>query len=226
MSAYLEARDVTKVYHQGSISVTAVQSVSLRAEQGEIALITGPSGSGKTTLLSILGCILRPTSGEIFVNGDSVSNLDESRLPSIRRSYFGFVFQAFNLFPFLTAVENVEVAMRLQGVPAGVRKSKALELLDRLGLSERTKFYPRDLSGGEKQRVAFARALAGDPLIVLADEPTANLDSATGDEVFGILKHFAKELSKIVVMVSHDPGARRFGDKVYNLKDGRIQALS
>jgi putative ABC transport system ATP-binding protein len=224
MDVCLEAREISKIYRQGAISVAAVQSVSLGVEKGQIVLLIGPSGSGKTTLLSILGCILRPTSGALYVNGTLVSDLPESRLPSIRRSCFGFVFQAFHLFPFLTALENVETALRLRRVSD--RKSKAMDLLVRCGLERRATFYPGDLSEGEKQRVAFARALAGDPRIVLADEPTASLDSATGEDVLGMLRQFAKELGKVVVMASHDPRAQRFADRVFSLTDGRIDALT
>jgi putative ABC transport system ATP-binding protein len=224
MGVCLEAREISKIYRQGAISVAAVQSVSLAVEKGQIVLLIGPSGSGKTTLLSILGCILRPTSGAIYVDGTLVSDLPESRMPLIRRSCFGFVFQAFHLFPFLTARENVETAMRLRRVSD--RKSKAMDLLVRCGLERRATFYPGDLSEGEKQRVAFARALAGDPRIVLADEPTASLDSATGEEVLGMLRQFAKEMGKVVVMVSHDPRAQRFADRVFSLTDGRIDPLT
>jgi putative ABC transport system ATP-binding protein len=224
MDVCLEAREISKIYRRGPISVAAVQSVSLGVEKGQIVLLIGPSGSGKTTLLSILGCILRPTSGALYVNGTLVSDLPESRLPLIRRSCFGFVFQAFHLFPFLTALENVETAMRLRRVSD--RKSKAMDLLVRCGLERRATFYPGDLSEGEKQRVAFARALAGDPRIVLADEPTASLDSATGEEVLGMLRQFAKELGKVVVMASHDPRAQRFADRVFSLTDGRLDALT
>jgi putative ABC transport system ATP-binding protein len=224
MDVCLEAREISKIYRRGPISVAAVQSVSLGVEKGQIVLLIGPSGSGKTTLLSILGCILRPTSGALYVNGTLVSDLPESRLPLIRRSCFGFVFQAFHLFPFLTALENVETAMRLRRVSD--RKSKAMDLLVRCGLERRATFYPGDLSEGEKQRVAFARALAGDPRIVLADEPTASFDSATGEEILGMLRQFAKELGKVVVMASHDPRAQRFADRVFSLTDGRIEALT
>jgi putative ABC transport system ATP-binding protein len=224
MDVCLEAREISKIYRQGAISVAAVQSVSLSVEKGQIVLLIGPSGSGKTTLLSILGCILRPTSGALYVNGTLVSDLPESRLPLIRRSCFGFVFQAFHLFPFLTALENVETALRLRRVSD--RKSKAMDLLVRCGLERRATFYPGDLSEGEKQRVAFARALAGDPRIVLADEPTASLDSATGEEILGMLRQFAKELGKVVIMASHDPRAQRFADRVFSLTDGRIDALT
>jgi putative ABC transport system ATP-binding protein len=223
MPAFLEAREVWKIYQQGAISVAAVRSLSMSVSRGEVVLILGPSGSGKTTLLSILGCILRPSSGEVWVNGTVVSHLPEIGLPVIRRTYFGFVFQAFHLFPFLTAVENVEVAMELRAIPRRVRKVKALELLTRCRLDKRAKFYPSDLSGGEQQRIAFARALAGDPEIMLADEPTANLDSSMGEEIFGILRQFAKE-GKVVVIVSHDSKAHRFADRVLIMRDGSITA--
>jgi putative ABC transport system ATP-binding protein len=183
MSARLEGLDVAKTYQRGSIAVAAVRSVSMVVEQGQIVLVMGPSGSGKTRLLSILGCILRPTSGSVRLDGTAISELPEARLPAIRRSCFGFAFQTFHLFPFLTALENVEIAMRLQRVPRSVSKPRAMDLLVRCGLQQRAAFYPEDLSGGEKQRVAFVRSLAGNPRFVLADEPTANLDSATGEEV-------------------------------------------
>jgi putative ABC transport system ATP-binding protein len=222
MSVMLEARDASKRYREGLASVVAVDSVSFTVNKGQIALITGPSGSGKSTLLSMLGCILRPTSGAILVDGEEVSALPDWELPRIRGKCFGFVFQAFHLFPFLTAQENVEMALRLRKVPRQTRKTRAMELLTRCGLEKRMSFYPGSLSGGEKQRVAIARALAGDPQILLADEPTASLDSSNGDAVFTMLHRFAKQSGKAVVMASHDPKARRFADRVYNLTDGRI----
>ena len=225
MSALLEARNVSKLYRQGPVSVTAVDSVSFTVERGQIALIIGPSGSGKSTLLSMLGCILRPSSGDILVEGEAVSALPDRELPRIRRSCFGFVFQAFHLFPFLTAQENVETALRLARVPSRTRQVLALELLTGCGLEARANFLPGSLSGGEKQRVAIARALAGNPQILLADEPTASLDSTTGEEVFAMLSRFAKESGKAVIMASHDPKARGFADRVFNLTDGRISGV-
>jgi putative ABC transport system ATP-binding protein len=222
MSVLLEAREITKLYRQGSISVAALDAVSFTVGRGQIALIIGPSGSGKSTLLSILGCILRPTSGTVSVDGEMVSALPDRELPRIRRSCFGFVFQAFRLFPFLTALENVETALRLARVPRQSRRLRAMKLLTQCGLAERATFYPQSLSGGEKQRVALARALAGDPQILLADEPTASLDSATGEEVFAMLSRFAKEYGKAVIMASHDPKARQFADHVFDLADGRM----
>ena len=225
MVACLEARNVSKLYHEGPVPVAAVQSVSLAVEAGQTALLIGPSGSGKSTLLSILGCILRPTTGAIHVDGAAVSDLPERRLPALRRSCFGFVFQAFHLFPFLTAIENVETALRWQRVPRTVRRARALELLARCGLEQRAAFFPRDLSGGEKQRVAIARALAGNPRILLADEPTASLDSGTGETVLALLRQFAAESGKAVVMASHDPKARQFADRIFAMTDGRVETL-
>jgi putative ABC transport system ATP-binding protein len=226
MKPFLEARALTKHYDQGTISVAAVESVSFSLRAGEIALIIGPSGSGKSTLLSMLGCILRPTSGAILLAGREVSALPDRDLPRIRRRCFGFVFQSFHLFPFLTARENVETALRLRKVPAASRRRRSIDLLEDCGLEERMEFYPASLSGGEKQRVAIARALAGDPFILLADEPTASLDSANGNMIFKMLRDFAKEKGKALVMASHDPKARDFADSVYSLVDGRIDVLN
>ena len=224
MESVLEVREVTKVYEQGPVRVRAVDSVSLSLQRGQTVLIMGPSGSGKTTLLSIMGCILRPTSGEVVVDGRVVSGLGEDLLPEIRRAYFGFVFQSFNLFPSLTAAENVEVALRLKRFDRRRIPEEALALLDGVGLANRASFYPRDLSGGEKQRVAFARALAGNPKVILADEPTANLDSATGQRVLALLRELAENSGKAVVVVSHDPKSQALVHRIIMLEDGRIKA--
>lgn len=226
MKPLLEARAISKHYQQGSVAVAAVESVSFSLAKGEIALIIGPSGSGKSTLLSMLGCILRPSSGAIQLGGHDVSGLPDRYLPRIRARCFGFVFQSFHLFPFLTARENVEAALRIRNVAPALRRERAIELLTHCGLEGRMDFYPASLSGGEKQRVAIARALAGDPFILLADEPTASLDSANGEMVFDLLRHFAKQRGKAVIMASHDPKARGFADSVYNLVDGRIDLVS
>ena len=224
MASVLEVREVTKVYEQGPVRVRAVDSVSLSLTRGQAVLIMGPSGSGKTTLLSIMGCILRPTSGEVVVDGRIVSGLGEDMLPDIRRAYFGFVFQSFNLFPSLTAAENVEVALRLKRFDRRRISEEAVALLDGVGLANRASFYPRDLSGGEKQRVAFARALAGNPMVILADEPTANLDSATGQRVLALLQELAENSGKAVVVVSHDPKSQALVHRIIVLEDGRIKA--
>jgi len=224
MTAVLELKHATKIYEQGRVKVVAVDDVSFALRRGEMVLVMGPSGSGKTTLLSMMGCILRPTYGEIVVDGESVSRLSENKLPDLRKSHFGFVFQSFNLFPSLTAAENVEVALRLSRWNRKALKARARALLERVGLEARADFYPRDLSGGEKQRVAFARALAGDPRIILADEPTANLDSATGRDILGMLKSVADQDGKAVCVVSHDPKAEALAHRVAILEDGKLKS--
>jgi putative ABC transport system ATP-binding protein len=223
MGAILEMSRVSKVYREGRQEVTAVDGVSLHLEAGEVLLLMGPSGSGKSTLLSMMGCILHPSAGEIRVDGQAVSHLPEDELPAIRKRYFGFVFQAFNLFPSLTAVENVELSLRLKGWHKEDLRREALHLLERVGLTARAHFHPGDLSGGQKQRVALARALGGDPPIILADEPTANLDSKRGLEVLELLRQYALDLGKAVVIVSHDPKAEIIADRVIVLEDGRIR---
>ncbi len=223
MTPTLEARHITKIYGEDDKKVVAVDDVTLALHAGEVLLIMGPSGSGKTTLLSMMGCILRPTHGQLFVSGQEVSTLHETQLPKIRRQHMGFVFQAFNLFPALTAVENVEVILRLKGYDRSTMRSKASALLSSVGLSKRAHAYPMDLSGGEKQRTAFARALAGDPPILLADEPTGNLDSRTGMEVLRLLRDLACDLSKSIAIVSHDPKAEALAHRVVFLEDGRLK---
>lgn len=220
----LEASQVSKVYGEGETRVVAVDGVSLSLSPGEVLLIMGPSGSGKTTLLSMMGCIMRPTAGEIRVEGKAVSGLSEAQLPEVRRRCIGFVFQSFNLFPSLTTLENVELVLRLKNGSSHQLREQALQLLERVGLAKRAQLYPEDLSGGEKQRTALARALAGDPPILLADEPTANLDSRTGQEVLSMLRGLAERSSKAIAIVSHDPKAEAQAHRVVVLEDGRIKS--
>ncbi len=219
----LETRAVGKTYGAGAGQVVALESASVTLAQDEVLLIMGPSGSGKTTLLSIMGCILRPTSGGVLVDGRNMSECDERELANIRRHHFGFVFQAFNLFRSLTAQENVEVVLRMKGRPKQSIRAEAAALLERVGLGRRAHAYPRDLSGGEKQRTAIARALAGDPPIILADEPTANLDSKTGRDILHLLRDHAGELHKAVAIVSHDPKVEEVAHRVIHLEDGRLK---
>lgn len=220
----LETRAVSKTYGAGATQVDALNSASVTLTQDEVLLIMGPSGSGKTTLLSVMGCILRPTSGEVLVDGRNVGECDERELANIRRRYFGFVFQAFNLFRWLTAQENVEVVLRMKGRSKPEIRTEATDLLERVGLARRAHAYPRDLSGGEKQRTAIARALAGDPPIILADEPTANLDTKTGLDILQLLRGHAKELHKAVAIVSHDPKVKEVAHRVIYLEDGRLKS--
>jgi putative ABC transport system ATP-binding protein len=219
----LETRAVSKTYGEGAGKVDALESASVTLAQDEVLLIMGPSGSGKTTLLSIMGCILRPTSGEVLVHGRNIGTCSERELANIRRRYFGFVFQSFNLFRSLTAQENVEVVLRMKGRSKQKVHDEAARLLESVGLAKRAHAYPRDMSGGEKQRTAIARALAGDPPIILADEPTANLDSRTGRDVLRLLRGHAGELHKAVAIVSHDPKVEEVAHRVIHLEDGRLQ---
>jgi putative ABC transport system ATP-binding protein len=182
----------------------------------------GPSGSGKTTLLSIMGCILTATSGSVQIAGREVVGLREKELPAIRLQHIGFVFQGFNLFPTLTAAENVELMLDLKGVSGATAKARARELLEQVGLSNKYDSFPADLSGGQKQRVAIARALAGDPQIILADEPTAALDSHTGRNVMEMMSELAHQRGRAVVIVTHDSRVLDFGDRIVKIEDGAI----
>ena len=218
----LQAINLIKTYAQGEAAMRALDEVTFDLHAGELALLVGPSGSGKTTLLSIMGCILRPTSGSLRVLGDEVTRLAERDLPVIRRERIGFVFQAFNLFPTLTAQQNVALALDLKGVPGRAARDKAAALLDQVGLANKLGAYPADLSGGQKQRVAIALALAGDPPILLADEPTAALDSQSGRTVMDLLQRLARERGRAVAIVTHDNRMQGYGDRVVRMEDGRI----
>lgn len=222
MDSVIEIRDVVKHYGSGASEVRALEGVELDVRPGEVLVLMGPSGSGKTTLLSIMGCILRATAGSVKVAGREMVGLPESELPRVRLQHFGFIFQGFNLFPALTARENVEIALDLKRVPRRQARLRAEELLAAVGLREKAERHPADLSGGEKQRVAIARALAGDPPVVLADEPTAALDSASGKTVMTILSSLAHERDRAVVIVTHDPRVLRYAGRVVRMADGRI----
>lgn len=219
----LRIEHVSKRYGSGATEVTAVRDVSLTVSSGEIILIMGPSGSGKTTLLSMLGALLKPTEGAIHLNGTAISALAENRLPDIRLKQFGFIFQDFNLLSALTTLENVAIVAELAGLKAGAARRKAASILTDLGLAERLNFLPEKLSGGEKQRVAIARALVNDPRLILADEPTANLDSKIGHEIMRLLRRIAKEQGRSVVIVSHDQRIKDIADRVLWLEDGEFK---
>jgi putative ABC transport system ATP-binding protein len=218
----LEAIALHKVYREGPTTVHAVRGVSLTVQAGQLILLMGPSGSGKSSLLSMLGCILRPTDGELKVMGRRII-WDERLLPLVRREHFGFIFQHFNLLSSLTAAENVAMTLRLKGQPRGALP-RAKAALAMVGLEHRWNFLPRDLSGGEKQRVAIARALIGNPPILLADEPTGNLDSTSGRVVVQLLKQVAVEQQRAVIVVTHDPRVVPFADEVLYLEDGVVVA--
>jgi putative ABC transport system ATP-binding protein len=224
-SATLIVEHITKRYGAGATEVTAVRDVSLAVAPGEVVLIMGPSGSGKTTLLLMLGALLKPTEGSIRLNNVVLSALPEQRLPDIRLRQFGFIFQDFNLLSALTVLENVAIVADLAGLRRAAARDKALALLSELGLGDRLGFLPEKLSGGEKQRVAIARALVNDPALILADEPTANLDSKIGREIMRLLQRIAREQRRSVVIVSHDQRIKEIADRVLWLEDGQFKAM-
>ena len=218
-------RGLSKVFGDGETRVAAVSEVDLELQQGEIVLVMGPSGSGKTTLLSMLGGLLRPSAGEIRIDGVDIAALDEAELPPFRAETFGFIFQDFNLLAALSARENVEVALNIAGHDGRAARERAKRLLAGLGLAARLDFPVEKLSGGEKQRVAIARAIANEPALILADEPTANLDSHHGAETMRLLRALAKDEATTVVIVSHDSRLREIADRVLWLEDGRFKTL-
>ncbi|MCC7537657.1 MAG: ABC transporter ATP-binding protein [Deltaproteobacteria bacterium] len=224
MQPIVRLSGIGKTYGAGETAVSALVDAELDVFPGEVLLIEGPSGSGKTTLLSILGLLLRPSAGTMSVHGRDVGKMRESELAAIRASVFGFVFQGFNLFPALTALENVSYPMRLKGTSVKSPEAEARRLLELVGLGERMKHLPADLSGGQKQRVAIARALGGDPPVILGDEPTAALDSKTALAVMELLGSLAKQHGRAVVVVTHDPRLERYADRVVRVEDGRVLA--
>jgi putative ABC transport system ATP-binding protein len=218
----LAVENVTKVFEEGRQRVEVLKGITMDVAAGEVVALEGPSGSGKTTLLSIMGCILTPTSGELSVAGAPVRRSDEDALREVRRRSIGFVFQQYNLFPALSALENVEYSLNVRGVRGRKAHEEAKRVLDLVSLGDRRGFLPRDLSGGQKQRVAIARALAGSPPVLLADEPTANLDTATGAQVLDLFRDLARGERKGLLIVTHDPKVRRIADRVVGIRDGRL----
>jgi putative ABC transport system ATP-binding protein len=220
----LEARDVVKVFEEGTQRVEVLKGVSLDVAAGEVVALEGPSGSGKTTLLSIMGCILTPTSGRVRIEGKDVDPTRPEHLREARRRSIGFVFQQYNLFPALTALENVEYSLNVKGVRGDEAHREATRVLERVGLADRLHFLPRDLSGGQKQRVAIARALAGSPRVILADEPTANLDTTVGTQILELFRDLAKSEKTGLLVVTHDPKVRAVADRVVGIRDGLLAA--
>jgi len=218
----LAAENVSVTYGAGHTAVRALEDVSLRFKAGEMALVMGPSGSGKTTLLSVLGCLLTPDSGGVSVSGQSVTGLSEDKRSLLRQKNIGYVFQAFRLFHALSAAENVMIAVEIAGRARREAMEAALRALDSVGLADKRRLKPKELSGGEKQRVAIARALVNDSPIILADEPTASLDGASGGQIAGMLLRIAEEQRRLVVVVSHDPRIVRFGSRIVKMQDGRV----
>ncbi|MDB4960229.1 MAG: putative transporter ATP-binding protein [Myxococcales bacterium] len=216
---------IGKTYGTGENAVDALKNATLDIRPGEVMMIEGPSGSGKTTLISILGLLLTPTTGEVWIEGKNVAGLGERELPGLRARNFGFVFQGFNLFPALTALENVAMAIQMKDPRARDPKGEARRLLEIVGLGPRVHHLPADLSGGQKQRVAIARALGGNPPILVGDEPTAALDTKTALSVMELLRELASTAGRAVVVVTHDPRLERFADRVVRVEDGLIQSI-
>ena len=221
--AVLETRQVTKVYGEGDAKVEALRGVDLQVAEGEMLAIMGRSGSGKSTLLTLLGGVDVPTGGQVLLEGKDLSAMTDDQRTLIRRQRIGFVFQAFNLLPIFTAEENVSLPLELDGMPSAAAKKRALEKLELVGLGKRKDHIPGKLSGGEQQRVAIARALAIEPAILLADEPTGNLDSANGERVTAMLRRLVEEHHQTIVLVTHDPLVAAQADRVIYLADGLVE---
>jgi putative ABC transport system ATP-binding protein len=217
-------RELSKVYRQGEINVTALNAVSLDIQRGEFVVLMGPSGSGKSTLLHIIAGIDRATSGSVMVQGINVANLNESDLADWRNQNVGFVFQSFNLIPVLTAAENVELPLLLTALGRAERRRQVALALDLVGLGDRGHHRPDQMSGGQQQRVAIARALVTDPALIVADEPTGNLDAKSAGDVLGILQALSRDAAKTVIMVTHDPKAAHYGTRSLHLEKGEIVA--
>jgi putative ABC transport system ATP-binding protein len=213
---------VTRIYKVGEVETQALRGVDLSIESGEFTALVGPSGSGKTTLLQLIGCLDLPTTGKVFIQGQDVSHLNRNQRADVRRGAIGFVFQFFALIPTLTAYENIEMPLLLNGHRPSERRERVLHLLDSVGMADRADHRPDQLSGGEQQRVAVARALAPEPKMILADEPTANLDTSNGEQVMDIMTHLNAETGVTFVFATHDPRVMKYARRVVTLRDGKV----
>ena len=225
MSNVIEAHDIRKVYKMGEVEVEALRGVSFHIKRGEVIAIMGPSGSGKSTLMNTLGCLDRPTSGEYVLDGEPVASLNDDQLASIRNRKVGFVFQSFNLLSRQTAITNVELPLRYSGRPDG-RRERAIEALQAVGLGDRMTHRPYELSGGQQQRVAIARAIVNTPAIIMADEPTGNLDSKVGKEIMSLLLNLNKDSGTTLIIVTHDPTVAEQTQRVIRLRDGLLESAT
>lgn len=218
----IETQNLTKIYGSGETAVTALDRVNLKVNAGEFVAVMGPSGCGKSTLLHLVGGLDRPSEGSVTIDGKSIAEMSDDTLTEMRRRKIGFVFQFYNLIPVLNAAENAALPVTLDGVRPAEAKKRAVAWLERFGLGDRLNNRPDQLSGGEQQRVAVARALVAEPALILADEPTGNLDTRSGDEVAGLLRDVSKQYGRTVVMVTHDPRIAAYADRIIFLKDGKI----
>jgi len=225
MTNVIETHDIRKIYKMGEVEVQALCGVSFDIKRGEVVSIMGPSGSGKSTLMNTLGCLDRPTSGEYILDGEPVASLTDDQLADIRNRKVGFVFQSFNLLSRQTAITNVELPLRYSGKPEG-RRERAIEALKAVGLGDRMTHRPYELSGGQQQRVAVARAIVNNPAIIMADEPTGNLDSKVGQEIMNLLLSLNKDLGTTLIIVTHDPRIAEQTQRVIRLKDGLLESAS
>ncbi len=223
MDWVVEAQALTKVYKMGELEVQALRGASLKIKRGEVVAIMGPSGSGKSTLMNILGCLDRATSGQYVLDGASVASLNDDQLATIRNHKVGFVFQSFNLLPRQTALGNVELPLRYAGIVNGGRRNRAKAALELVGLGDRLHHRPAELSGGQQQRVAIARAMVNDPAIIMADEPTGNLDSKAGKEIMASLLNLNKTLGTTLIIVTHDPAIGQQTERIIRLRDGLVE---
>ena len=223
MTAVIRVRDLTRAYEMGTERILALQGVNLDIGRNEYVAIMGPSGSGKSTMMNLLGCLDTPTGGEYWLNGEEVSRLSDDALARVRNREIGFVFQTFNLLPRATALHNVELPLVYAGVGGGERRQRALEALERVGLADRVHHRPNELSGGQRQRVAIARALVNRPSILLADEPTGNLDSVTSEEIMAVFAGLHRA-GQTVIMVTHEPDIAAHAERTVVLRDGRVES--